>query len=158
MTAFGVIPRPRGPRIPDRFGQAFPDPARLEALPDAMRHEAGLLAREAGLAVPPGALRGKAPQPHALVQESFAGAAPMKTARQLLDEFVTAHVVAAPGAWLPIENVQAALYIFCHDQGETTPSDRALLSTLIRHFGTPSRPSKGAINGFGDIALSGGKS
>ncbi|MCG6115080.1 MAG: hypothetical protein MEQ84_07760 [Mesorhizobium sp.] len=156
-TAFGVMPRPRTPPMPDRFGRAFPDFERLVALPDAMRHEAALLAREAGLDIPPGALAGRRPDPHAIIGEPFIGAEPTKSARQLLEEFLEARIAEEPGAFLPIENAQAAFYTFCHDQGETTPSDRALLNALIRQFGRPPNNRKGPITGFPDITLKGGR-
>ncbi|MGY6709732.1 MAG: hypothetical protein ACXIVF_15540 [Rhizobiaceae bacterium] len=153
MTAFGVVPRPRTARVPDRYGRAFPAGDRLAALPDAMRHEAALLAWEAGLDIPPGALAGCRPEPHAIIQENFAGAAPTKSARELLDAFVAERLDEASGAFLPIEQAQAALYTFCHDQGETTPSDRALLNALIRHFGAPPKPARGPIAGFPGLVL-----
>jgi hypothetical protein len=67
--AFGTVGKPLsvGIRVADAFGRRFPDPEVLAAMPAAMRREAALLAEDAGLTPPLGALPFAGPvQPHCL--------------------------------------------------------------------------------------------
>ncbi|MFN4098172.1 MAG: hypothetical protein ACK4GT_00210 [Pararhodobacter sp.] len=154
--SFGVMPRSRKSAVPDRFGRAFPAADALAALPDAMRHEAALLAQEAGLVPPKGSLLGPAPAPHSFPIDPYTSAAPAKTSRQMVAEFMEERLEPCEGAWLPIENIRAALHVFCSDQGQPTPSDISLSRGMIARFGRPA--GSGYVKGFSGLAIKGGRS